>query len=53
MYVSRTIEKIIKKNLADFPAVVLTGFRQTGKSTLLKTVYGDRYKYVNFDKFIF
>ena len=49
MYIKRLIEPAIKKYLSIFPAVVLTGPRQSGKSTLLKTVFSN-YAYVTFDK---
>ncbi len=32
-----------------FPVVVLTGPRQSGKTTLLRTAFGDRARYVNLD----
>lgn len=35
MYISRHIEKTIEKSFAAFPAVLITGPRQVGKSTLL------------------
>ena len=38
-YIPRTIEKEIRKAARQFPVVVLTGPRQTGKSTLLKKLF--------------
>ena len=35
MYIARHIEKTIEKSFAAFPAVLITGPRQVGKSTLL------------------
>lgn len=49
MYVHRTIEPVIKKLLKQFSALALTGPRQTGKSTLLKNVFGNDYQYITFD----
>lgn len=48
-YIHREIEKIIVKAVNQFPAVVLTGPRQSGKSTMLKQLFSDQYKYVTFD----
>lgn len=47
-YISRAIEKPIIKAAGQFPVIVLTGPRQTGKSTLLKTLF-PRYAYVTLD----
>ncbi|MCD4812658.1 ATP-binding protein [bacterium] len=47
-YIPRTIEKQIKSAGRDFPVVVLTGPRQTGKSTLLKKLFS-KYTYITLD----
>ncbi len=47
-YIHRTIEKVIVESAKDFPVVVLTGARQTGKSTLLKHLFPN-YKYITLD----
>ena len=47
-YVSRAIEKPIIKAAGQFPVIVVTGPRQTGKSTLLKALF-PRYSYVTLD----
>ena len=39
MYIERHIDKVISKALKGFPAILLTGPRQVGKSTLLKKKY--------------
>lgn len=48
-YFPRIIEKTIKDYLAIFPAVGITGPRQSGKSTTLQKVFGHQYRYVTFD----
>jgi predicted AAA+ superfamily ATPase len=48
-YISRTSESTLLKYLSAFPIVGLTGPRQSGKSTLLKELLKDEYKYVTFD----
>ena len=40
MYLPRTVEKRIRDVSAHFPVVLLTGARQTGKTTLLKRLAG-------------
>ena len=40
-YIDRHIEDAIKKGDRSFKAILVTGARQTGKSTLLKHIYSD------------
>ncbi|KPK83206.1 MAG: hypothetical protein AMS27_13260 [Bacteroides sp. SM23_62_1] len=47
-YFHRNIEDLLHKALSDFPVVILTGARQTGKSTLLKNILPD-YRYITLD----
>ena len=47
-YIKRSIEDIITKSEKTFKCVLVTGARQTGKSTLLKTLFPDK-KYVPID----
>lgn len=47
-YISRAIEKLVDKSSKTFKAVLLTGARQTGKSTLLKKMYS-QIRSVTFD----
>ena len=41
MYTKRLLEETIKRARTTFPAIVITGPRQSGKSTLLKHLIGD------------
>ena len=49
MYIQRDIEQTIAKLLRQFKVVLLTGARQVGKTTLLKQVFADSYRYVTLD----
>jgi predicted AAA+ superfamily ATPase len=42
MFIPRDLERRIRALLAHFPAVLVTGARQTGKTTLLRQAFGDR-----------
>ena len=48
-YFSRSLEPILQKAVEEFPAVVLVGPRQSGKTTLLKHLYGDRYPIISLE----
>lgn len=48
-YYPRDIEKALKKAAAQFRVVVLTGARQTGKSTLLQHLFARTHHYVSLD----
>lgn len=50
-YVKRSLEVQIQELIQAFPVIVLTGPRQSGKSTLLKQLLGDDYQYVTFDDY--
>ncbi len=43
-YISRALEPVLGRAAREFPAVVLTGARQTGKTTLLQHLFGERYR---------
>ena len=47
-YIKRSIEDIVEKGEKTFKCVLVTGARQTGKSTLLKTLFPNK-KYVAID----
>jgi hypothetical protein len=49
MYLTRHIENSLQEAVEQFPVIALSGSRQTGKSTLLKQVFGDRFDYVTLD----
>jgi len=48
MYIRRTIEKFLEIALKQFPACLITGPRQAGKSTLLKNCL-PKYRYISLD----
>jgi len=50
-YVKRNLESTLLKHLKIFPAVGITGPRQSGKSTMLLNMFKDKYEYVSFDDF--
>ena len=47
-YIARDVEKSLKKISAQFPVTLLTGPRQTGKSTLLTQLFR-KHHYITFD----
>jgi len=48
-YVKRTIEPVVLRATREFPAAVLTGPRQSGKTTLLKHLFADKCRYVSLE----
>ncbi|VAW15551.1 hypothetical protein MNBD_BACTEROID05-257 [hydrothermal vent metagenome] len=49
IYTKRTLESILKESSAQFPALIVTGPRQSGKTTLLKHLFGNTHNYVSLD----
>lgn len=48
-YIERSLTPVLQKAVAEFPAVVLTGPRQSGKTTLLRRLFGGRHRYVSME----
>ncbi len=48
-YIERSLEPVLKRAASEFPAVVLTGPRQAGKTTLLQRVFGGTCRYLSLD----
>ncbi len=48
-YVPRTIEKLVQKIRNQFPALVISGPRQSGKTTLIRHLFKDTHNFVTFD----
>ena len=48
-YLTRSLEPVLQKAVEEFPAVVLVGPRQSGKTTLLKHLYGDHYPIISLE----
>ena len=48
-YITRTLEPVIHQAVQEFPVVVLTGPRQSGKTTLLQHCFGQAYRYMSLE----
>ena len=48
-YINRSLEPILRKAASEFPAMVLTGPRQSGKTTLLQHLFGSSCQYVSLE----
>jgi len=50
-YIKRNLEGLVKDYASDFSVVSLTGPRQSGKTTLLRHIFGKKYNYATLDDF--
>ncbi len=48
-YIKRSLEPVLKKAASEFPAVVLTGPRQSGKTTILKHLFAGQCRYISLE----
>lgn len=48
-YLHRNLEERLRRAVTRFPVLALAGARQTGKSTLLRELFGRRYRVFTFD----
>lgn len=48
-YIKRSLETVLIKAVSQFPAVLVSGPRQSGKTTLLLRLFGDSYRYVSLE----
>ncbi|MCD4846767.1 MAG: AAA family ATPase [Candidatus Aegiribacteria sp.] len=45
----RSLESVVLKAVSEFPAVVVTGPRQSGKTTILKHLFKETYRYISLE----
>ena len=49
IYIKRSLEPVLEKAVSEFPAMVLTGPRQSGKTTTMQHLFGERCHYVSLE----
>ena len=49
VYTRRSLETVLQRAVREFPVVIVTGPRQSGKTTLLRRLYEPRFRYVSLD----
>jgi hypothetical protein len=49
-YVPHALAQTVRRAMSTFPAVLVTGARQTGKTTLLRTEFGDSHHYLSLER---
>lgn len=48
-YIPRSLEPVLTRAAKEFPVIVLTGPRQSGKTTLLKRLFGEKCRYISME----
>lgn len=48
-YHERTLTRVLRSAARSFPALVVTGSRQTGKPTLVRHIFGSTHRYCALD----
>ncbi len=48
-YIKRTLEQVLRTAIEQYPAVILTGPRQAGKTTILRHLLGKTHRYVSLE----
>lgn len=49
-YIHRNLEKVLKKAIKTFPAIVVTGPRQAGKTTMLKNILEKTHRFLSLEQ---